>query len=115
MSTLRKESSLRRRACVLMPLFSLRGGGWGVGEIPDLPVFARWARAAGFRVVQLLPVGAVCGGETSPYAAASAFALDPVYLGLDDCEDFRLAGGREGLGAEDRNKLEELMGAARVR
>jgi 4-alpha-glucanotransferase len=115
MSSLREESSLGRRACVLMPLFSLRGGGWGVGEIPDLAVFARWARAAGFRVVQLLPVGAVCGGETSPYAAASAFALDPVYLGLDDCEDFRLAGGRDSLGAEDRVRLEALAGAERVR
>jgi 4-alpha-glucanotransferase len=100
-----------------MPLFSLRprARGWGVGEIPDLPVFARWARASGFRVVQLLPVGAVCGGETSPYAAASAFALDPVYLGLDDCEDFRLAGGRDSLGPEDRDRLDELAGAARVR
>ena len=62
---------------------SLRGSGFGVGEIPDLPRFTGWASKAGFQVVQLLPVGAVCGGETSPYAAASAFALDPVYLGLD--------------------------------
>jgi 4-alpha-glucanotransferase len=100
-----------------MPLFSLRprGGGFGVGEIPDLPVFARWAARAGFRVVQLLPVGAVCGGETSPYAAASAFAIDPVYLGLDACEDFRLAGGREALGPEDRARLHELGAAPRVR
>jgi 4-alpha-glucanotransferase len=98
-----------------MPFFSLRGGGWGVGEIPDLPHFARWAAQAGFQVVQLLPVSAVCGGDTSPYAAASAFALDPVYLGLDGCEDFRLAGGRGALGPEDRVLLEELQAAPRVR
>jgi 4-alpha-glucanotransferase len=104
-----------RRAVVLMPLFSLRGGGFGVGEIPDLPRFARWAASAGFKVVQLLPVGAVCGGETSPYAAASAFALDPVYLGLDDCEDFRLAGGRASLTSDEQALLEELNRAPRVR
>jgi 4-alpha-glucanotransferase len=97
-----------------MPLFSLRGGGFGVGEIPDLPRFTRWAEGAGFQMVQLLPVGAVCGGETSPYAAASAFALDPVYLGLDACEDFRLAGGRHSLPAEDREQLERLAVAERV-
>src|SRR5256885_905095 len=73
------------------------------------------ASRAGFRVVQLLPVGAVCGGETSPYAAASAFAIDPVYLGLDACEDFRLAGGREALAAADGALLEELGRAPRVR
>jgi 4-alpha-glucanotransferase len=105
----------RRRAVVLMPLFSLRGGGFGVGEIPDLPRFARWAAGAGFQVVQLLPVGAVCGGETSPYSAASAFAIDPVYLGLDACEDFRLAGGRAALSRDEQALLEELNGAPRVR
>src|SRR5882757_10315744 len=115
MASLRNDPVvLRRRACVLMPLFSLRGGGFGVGEIPDLPRFAGWAQGAGFQMVQLLPVGAVCGGETSPYAAASAFALDPVYLGLDACEDFHLAGGRQGLPPGDRKQLEELAAAERV-
>jgi 4-alpha-glucanotransferase len=104
-----------RRACVLMPLFSLRDGGWGVGEIPDLPRFARWASASGFGVVQLLPVSEVCGGETSPYAASSAFAIDPVYLGLDACEDFRLAGGRDALTPEDRRLIDELARAPSVR
>jgi 4-alpha-glucanotransferase len=101
---------------VLIPLFSLRteNAGWGVGEIPDLGAFARWARDAGFSVLQLLPVGEVCGGETSPYSASSAFALDPVYLGLDACEDFRLAGGREALGPDDRALLEKLAAVQQV-
>ncbi|HXU81740.1 MAG TPA: 4-alpha-glucanotransferase, partial [Polyangia bacterium] len=89
-----------------MPLFSIRDGGWGLGEIPDLPAFASWARSAGFSILQLLPVGEVCGGETSPYAASSAFAIDPIYLGLDACEDFRLAGGRQALSRADRAELE---------
>ena len=108
------EPQLRRRACVLMPLFSIRDAGWGLGEIPDLPRFCGWARGAGFRVVQLLPVGEVCGGETSPYAASSAFALDPIYLGLDVCEDFQRAGGRGLLSADERAELEALGAAPRV-
>lgn len=108
-------SDTQRRACVLVPLFSIRTrSGYGLGEVPDIPRFARWAADAGFRVLQLLPVGEVCGGETSPYAAASAFALDPVYLGLDDCEDFAAAGGRASLSPEDRATLDELAGASHV-
>jgi 4-alpha-glucanotransferase len=104
----------RRRACVLIPLFSIRGDGWGLGEITDLPSFTGWARQAGFSIVQLLPVGEVCGGETSPYAASSAFAIDPIYLGLDACEDFRLAGGRQALSPEDRALLDEVSGSPKV-
>jgi 4-alpha-glucanotransferase len=72
-----------RRAGVLIPLFSLRGGGWGLGAIPDLVPFARWARSAGFTVVQILPVCEPAGGQASPYYAQTAFALDQAYLSLD--------------------------------
>src|SRR5664279_609851 len=85
----------RRRAGVLIPLFSVRTkAGWGLGEIPDMVAMASWAAQSGIRVIQMLPVCAVSGGETSPYSAATAFAIDPVYLGLDACEDFVAAGGR---------------------
>jgi 4-alpha-glucanotransferase len=100
---------------VLIPLFSVRTEtGWGLGEIPDVAALARWAAASGIRVVQLLPVCAVSGGETSPYSAATAFALDPVYLGLDGCEDFVAAGGRVGLPDEDRRLLDETAAAPAV-
>jgi 4-alpha-glucanotransferase len=104
-----------RRAGVLLPLFSIRTSlGWGLGEIPDIPRFAGWARRAGLSVLQLLPVGEVSGGETSPYAASTAFALDPVYLGLDDCEDFAAAGGRAGLSPADRAALDDLAAAPAI-
>jgi len=48
---------MARQAGVLIPIFSIRTPpGWGVGEIPDLVPFARWAVSAGFTVVQVLPV-----------------------------------------------------------
>lgn len=99
---------------MLMPLFSIRGQGWGLGEIPDIASFTGWASSAGFSILQLLPVGEVCGGETSPYAASSAFSIDPIYLGLDACEDFHLAGGREALSREDRLQLEAVTAAPSV-
>jgi 4-alpha-glucanotransferase len=101
---------------VLLPLFSIRTPhGWGTGEIPDIPRFARWARSAGLKVLQLLPVMEVSGGESSPYAGSSAFALDPVYLALDDLEDVAAVGGRGTLSAEDRTALELLAAAPTVR
>ena len=59
-----------RRAGALVPLFSIPSAeSWGIGEIADLPVFARWLREAGLSVVQLLPVNEMGDGQTSPYSA----------------------------------------------
>src|SRR5262249_53665337 len=110
---LRRETQRRRRrAGVVIPLFSLRSqSGWGLGEITDIPRFAAWAREAGFSVIQLLPVNEVSGADPSPYAALSAFAIDPVYLSLDECEDFKAAGGRDALSPELRARLEAAASA----
>ena len=57
----------RRRAGVMVPLFSIRtDSGWGLGEIGDIPRFAEWAASAGFSVLQLLPVNEVSGRDTQP-------------------------------------------------
>jgi 4-alpha-glucanotransferase len=99
----------------VVPLFSLRtGSGWGLGEIADIGRFAAWASRAGFSVLQMLPVNEVSGVDASPYSALSAFALDPVYLSLDECEDFRAAGGRAALPTESRQKLEALAASPLV-
>lgn len=104
-----------RQAGVLVPLFSIRTRtGWGVGEIPDLVPFARWASSSGFRVIQVLPVMEVSRGQHSPYAALTAFALDPVYLALDAVEDHELSGGRDALSDEDRRTLDAVHTAPAV-
>ncbi|MEO8179322.1 MAG: 4-alpha-glucanotransferase [Deltaproteobacteria bacterium] len=113
---LRRETQRRRRrAGVVIPLFSIRSqSGWGLGEISDIPRFATWAQAAGFSVLQLLPVNELSGADPSPYSALSAFALDPMYLSFDDCEDFKRAGGRDALAPELRTRLEAAMSSRLV-
>jgi isoamylase len=107
--------SRRRRAGVLVPLFSLRGrSSWGIGDITDLPRFVTWASRAGLSVVQMLPVGETSPVDTSPYASISAFALDPVFLGLDACEDWQAAGGRETLTPEWQRELEAVAESPQV-
>jgi 4-alpha-glucanotransferase len=98
-----------RQAGCLIPLFSIRSPqGWGLGEIPDLVPFARWAARAGFSVVQVLPTHEASRGQSSPYAALSAFALDPVYVAIDALEDFAAAGGRDALSPAEQEELSSL-------
>ncbi len=94
--------SPRRIAGVTVPLFSLRGAGsWGIGEIGDLPAFAEWMKEAGIRLVQLLPLGEISGGETSPYGALTAFGIDPIYVSLAAVPDL----GADVQTALDRSRL----------
>jgi 4-alpha-glucanotransferase len=104
-----------RQAGVLIPLFSIRTPAqWGVGEIPDLVPFGRWAASAGFSLVQVLPVNEAARGQNSPYAALSAFAIDPVYLALDAVPDFAAAGGLDALGEDAAERLAHLRAAPHV-
>ena len=41
----------------------------------------------------ILPIGTMAPGQTSPYSAASAMALDPIYIAVDAVPDFVHAGG----------------------
>lgn len=105
-----------RQAGVLIPLFSLRSAtDWGVGEIPDLVPFSRWAADAGLSLVLLLPVNEASRGQNSPYFALSAFAIDPVYVAPEAMVDFQLAGGVDALAPEERELLGTLRRAPGVR
>jgi 4-alpha-glucanotransferase len=99
--------SLRRRhAGVIAPVFSLRSAAdWGVGEIPDVAPFCAWLAAAGQGSLHVLPLLERVPGERSPYGGLSAFAIDPVYVGIDALEDFVAAGGRRALAPEDRDAI----------
>lgn len=98
-----------RRAGALVPLFSIPSSeSWGIGEIADLPAFAAWARSAGLSVVQLLPVNEMADGQSSPYSALSAMAIDPIFIALRDVPEFLAAGGEQGLSAAQREQLDAV-------
>jgi 4-alpha-glucanotransferase len=104
-----------RRAGILIPLFSIRTpSSWGVGEIPDLVPFARWAAGCGYSVLQVLPVNEASRGQDSPYSALSAFAIDPVYAAPEALPDFAAAGGLSALEPSDQEELARLRAAPSV-
>ena len=104
-----------RRAGALIPLFSIPSSeSWGIGEIADLPLFARWQHDAGLSVLQLLPVNEMGDNQTSPYSAMSAMAIDPIYIALRDVPEFFTWGGEAALSDEELTQLDGARGASAV-
>lgn len=104
-----------RHAGLLVPLFSIPGSrSWGVGEIADLPLLARWIESAGLDFVQLLPVSEMEEGQSSPYAALSAMAIDPVFISPSQVPELVEIGGVAVLAAADRELIENAQAATAV-
>ena len=101
-------------AGVAIPVFSLRSKkSFGIGEFTDLKLLVDWAKKAGLKLIQLLPVNDTTATHTRrdsyPYSAISAFALHPLYINLE------AVAGREGASiikplAKKQQQLNELPG-----
>ena len=104
-----------RAAGVLVPLFSLPStSSWGIGEIGDLAPMCRWLRQSGTRVLQLLPINEMAPGQTSPYSAISAMAIDPIYISMGAVHDFNALGGEPRLELADQVALTAARRADRI-
>jgi 4-alpha-glucanotransferase len=99
----------------MIPLFSIPSkASWGIGEIPDLAPLSRWLERAGLDFVQLLPVNEMQEGQSSPYSALSAMAIDPIFLALREVEEFEESGGERALASHDRGSLDRVRSAKHV-
>jgi 4-alpha-glucanotransferase len=100
---------------MLVPLFSLASSrSWGIGEFSDLPRLGAWLRQAGQRVLLMLPINETPLGETSPYSALSAMALDPQFIALEALDDFNAIGGEASLEPELHARLEAARRAPSI-
>lgn len=104
-----------RRRGVLLPLSAaISTRSWGIGECSDLPALAQWLSSAGFSELMLLPLGTMADGQSSPYSACSAMALDPIFLAIESIDDFRRAGGVAALPGAAREALDIARASDRV-
>jgi 4-alpha-glucanotransferase len=103
-----------RRVGILVPLFSIPStASWGIGEIGDLPAVGEWARSAGIRMIQLLPINEMADGQSSPYSALSAMAIDPIFISIRDVPGAR-ENDDEVLPREYRERLEAARSSGAV-
>ncbi len=80
---------------VAVPLFSLRTEeDFGIGEFADLPKLGDWCLVNGLKIIQILPINDTTAHydwrDSYPYNAISAFALNPIYLNLEQLNAFSL-------------------------
>ncbi|APS00868.1 4-alpha-glucanotransferase [Pajaroellobacter abortibovis] len=100
---------------MLLPLFSIRTRrDWGIGEILDLPVAARWLQSAGQRFLQILPPHALSMEETSPYNSRTAFGIDPTYLSIEAIEDLTPLRLEQVLGQAGQQERQRLRACKQV-
>ena len=83
-----KQTAAKRLTGVVIPVGALRGkGSMGVGEFPDLIDLALLCKKMGLHLIQLLPVNDT-GYESSPYSSLTAFGLHPLYLRIEDLDEY---------------------------
>jgi 4-alpha-glucanotransferase len=112
---MRRPAPASRRGGILVPLFSLASTrSWGIGEIGDLAPMTRWLAGAGQRLLQLLPINEMPPGESSPYSALSAMAIDPQFISIGAVEDFDAVGGEAAMDSGEREQLEAVRLAPRI-
>jgi 4-alpha-glucanotransferase len=108
-------SGNRRRAGLSIPLFSFPStSSWGIGDIGDIEPMTAWLAGGRQRVLQLLPINERAPGQTSPYSAISAMAIDPVFIELPAVADFDALGGEASLSPEDRERLDAVRRSPRI-
>lgn len=81
-------------AGMAIPVFSLRSEeSWGVGDFNDLKKMADWAKDAGLKMIQILPINDTTilhdWRDSYPYRAISIYALHPMYLSIKQMGDLK--------------------------
>ena len=85
----------KRRSGVATPLFSIYSkSSIGIGEIPDLKLLVDWCAKTGMSIIQLLPMNDT-GFNFRPYDAQSSFAIDPMYVSIENLKKVSLDSFRE--------------------
>ena len=84
-------------------LCSHRIGPGDYRELADLVPFSRWLQSAGFDFVQFLPLNEMQEGQSSPYSALSAMAIDPIFIGA------QIITALQGIVSRNTDPIESLV------
>ena len=87
-----EELLAKRTNGILLPLAAMKTEqDWGVGDFTSLCQWVRFLGGLGAKIVQILPIQETAPGQTCPYSALSAFAVDPVYIDVTAVREAQLS------------------------
>ncbi|MBU2530236.1 MAG: 4-alpha-glucanotransferase [Elusimicrobia bacterium] len=97
---------------ILLPLFSMRSKkDWGIGDIGSLKLWLDFLKSANLDILEILPINEMPPGVNCPYTSMSAFAIDPVYIAIEDIKELDDEIKKEISAPEFRKKIKELRQA----
>ncbi|OIO02719.1 MAG: 4-alpha-glucanotransferase [Elusimicrobia bacterium CG1_02_56_21] len=80
----------KKHTGTLFPLFSMRSKkDWGIGDIRSMTLWFEAFKAMNLDLLQILPINEMPPGVSCPYTALSAFALDPIYIAVDELPELK--------------------------
>lgn len=80
----------KKHTGTLFPLFAMRSRkDWGIGDTRSMSLWFDAMKALNLDLLQVLPINEMPPGVSCPYTALSAFALDPIYIAVDDIPELK--------------------------
>ncbi len=105
----------KKRAGVLLPLFSMRSASdWGCGDMASLKEWIEYLSGYGISILQILPIHETEPGQTCPYSALSAYAIDPIYISIKDVQDIQASEAAQELIKEYQDEISFWRGEKKV-
>ena len=92
MPSVHEELLAGRSNGILMPVSAMKTEhDWGVGDFSSLCEWTRFLGGLGTKIIQILPLQETAPGQNCPYSALSAFAIDPVYIDVNQVREVQYA------------------------
>ncbi|OGR76294.1 MAG: 4-alpha-glucanotransferase [Elusimicrobia bacterium GWC2_61_25] len=80
----------KKHTGTLFPLFSMRHKkDWGIGDTRSMTLWFDAMKAMNLNLLQVLPINEMPPGVSCPYTALSAFALDPIYIAVEELPELK--------------------------
>ncbi|MBR4508745.1 MAG: 4-alpha-glucanotransferase [Elusimicrobiaceae bacterium] len=96
-----------RSTGVLLPLSAMRSANdWGCGDLDSLKSWLKFFGKQGLKVLQILPINETAPNENCPYSALSTYAIDPVYLDIENIPEYQKCEKAKAVVKELREDIE---------
>lgn len=97
-----------RSTGVLLPLSAMRSANdWGCGDLGSLKTWLKFFSKQGLKVLQILPINETAPNENCPYSALSTYAIDPVYLDIENIPEYKQCEKAKEVVKELKDDIEE--------